>query len=282
VDSDFDVIVVGAGCGGIYAVYRLREQGLSVLGLEGASGVGGVWYHNRYPGARVDVDSIDYSYYFSPEVWQKWRWSERFASQPELLAYLNFVADTCDVKRHFCFDTWMTAAQWDPESCRYRVTSSNGSQVTGRFLLMCTGNLSRPRRPEFPGLDRFQGEWVQTSHWPDREVVLDGRRIGSPSVLANMILQNEYHIDWIADCIAYLDAQGYSTIEPTEQAQDDWSAHVAQCASKLLRLKENNYMVHVNSDDGSRVFIPYTGGLSAYVNKAREVATAGYQGFRCQ
>jgi cation diffusion facilitator CzcD-associated flavoprotein CzcO len=524
---DYDVIVVGAGIGGIYAVHRFARQGLSVLGIEGAGGVGGVWYHNRYPGARVDVDSIDYCYYFSNEIWQTWRWTERFAAQPEILAYLNFVADSFGVKRHFIFGTWMTGAQWRGDSARYWVTTSTGDGFSCRFLVMATGQLSQSRQPPFPGLERFRGEWVQTSHWPERDVELEGRRIGvigtgssgvqaipvlarhaghlhvfqrtanyavpartapigaevqqdiggrlseererllatrggsrlpvgtkpvsnyspaeqvailqrqwesggqamnslfadqatnlesndvvdefvrgkvreivkdpglaeklcpsgypigtrrlcldigyyetfnrdnvtlvdtrsdpiaeisergirtrgaryeldlivfalgfhaftgaldrahirndrgkvpsdgwargprtllglmtagfpnlflptgpgSPSVLANLFLQNEFLMDWIGDCIAYLDAHGFSTIEPSEAAQDAWTAHAAQAAGRLLRLRVDNYMVHVNADDKSRVFIPYTGGFGRYVSAARDAAVRGYEGF---
>jgi len=102
---------------------------------------------------------------------------------------------------------------------------------------------------------------------------------GSPSVLANLFVQNEFHIDWIADCIAYLQDSGHSTIEPTPEAEEEWTAHVAECAGRLLRLQVDNYMVHVNEDDGSRVFMPYTGGLGQYVTRAREVAARGYEGF---
>jgi cation diffusion facilitator CzcD-associated flavoprotein CzcO len=526
-EPHYDVIIVGAGMGGIYGVFRFRQLGLRVLGLEGASGVGGVWYHNRYPGARVDVESLDYSYYFSKEIWEKWRWEERFAPQEALLEYLNFVADLYDIKRHFLFDTPMTGAQWDGEQRRYHVTAGTGQRFSCQFLVMATGMLSAARRPDFPGLERFGGEWVETSHWPARDMALDGRRIGvigtgssgvqvipvlaeqaahlfvfqrtanysvpasnapigpeiqdevvdnieelremlladykgsrpprgqhplehyskeeqlellerqwarggqsmnsifsdqgttkrtndvvaefvrskvrsivrdpelaemlspraypigtrrlildtgyyetynrdnvtlvdirrepieeitetgirtaaghyeldlivfalgfhafrgaidqanirneegraptdswtrgprtmlglmmtgfpnfftpcgagSPSVLANLFLQNEFHIDWIADCIAFVMDRGYSTVEPTEEAVDEWTAHVSETASRLLRLQVDNYMVHVNEDDGSRVFMPYTGGLGQYVRRAREIAAAGYEGF---
>jgi cation diffusion facilitator CzcD-associated flavoprotein CzcO len=526
-EADYDVIVVGAGIGGIYAVHRFTHQGLSVLGVEGASGVGGVWYHNRYPGARVDVDSIDYCYYFSTEIWQQWRWTERFAAQPEILAYLDFVADSFGVKQRFVFGTWVTSAQWRGDTARYHVTTSTGLSVSCRFLVMATGQLSAARRPEFPGLERFRGEWVRTSHWPERGVDLDGRRIGiigtgssgvqaipvlaqhakrlhvfqrtanyvvpartapigaavqrgiagrlgderelllatrggtrlpvgarplshfspadqvailerqwesggqamnslfsdqgtnqesndvvaefvrrkvreivrdpglaeklcpssypigtrrlcldmgyydtfnrdnvtlidlrsdpiteitetgirtqaahheldlivfalgfraftgaldqahirnergaapsdgwargprtllglmttgfpnlflptgpgSPSVLGNLFLQNEFLMDWIGDCIGYLDAHGFATIEPSEAAQDAWTAQVAEAASRLLRLRVDNYMVHVNADDQSRVFMPYTGGFDRYVRAARDTAARGYEGF---
>ncbi|MBW8827146.1 MAG: NAD(P)/FAD-dependent oxidoreductase [Acidobacteria bacterium] len=523
---DADVGVVGAGLAGIYAVHRFTNQGLSVVGLEAAGWVGGVWYHNRYPGARVDLDSIDYCYYFSPEIWQKWRWTERYASQPELLEYLNFVADHHDVKRHFHFNSRVTGAQWDSSEARYLVSTDAGIQVRCRFLVMTTGQLSEPRVASFPGLDRFQGQVVRTSRWPEQEVPLDDRRIGiigtgstavqaipilaehaehlyvfqrsaryavparnraisahsqqqiadrvreereelftkyagglrsvrpqrtaadcspdeqvrmmerqwelggqrmigifadqginrdandivaefvrnkiramvqdpelaerlcptypigtrrlaldtgyydtfnrpnvslidiksdpiveitetgirtgaahyeldlivlaigfqaftgaldaanirneqgampsdgwklgprtllglmttgfpnlftptapgTPSVLANLFIQNEFEIDWIGDCIAHLDAHGLATIEPTVEAQDDWTEQVAEVSSRLLRRQENDYMVHVNAD-GSRIFMPYVGGFDKYVATARGIAARGYGGF---
>ena len=109
----------GAGMGGIYALHRFREQGLRVLGLEGASGVGGVWFHNRYPGARVDLESVDYCFYFSPEIFNEWTWTERYASQPELLRYLNFVTDRLDLRREIRFDTRVTSAAWDEAEARW-------------------------------------------------------------------------------------------------------------------------------------------------------------------
>jgi cation diffusion facilitator CzcD-associated flavoprotein CzcO len=526
--SDFDVVVVGAGFGGLYAIHRFRELGFSVLGLEGAGGVGGVWYHNRYPGARVDVDSIDYCYYFSPELYREWRWSERYASQPELLRYLNHVADRFALRQHILFNNWVIGAQWRSEACRYHLKTSTGRPFTCRFLVMTTGQLSAPRKPDFRGLDRFKGEWVQTSRWPDRHIEFANRRIGiigtgstgvqavpvlaeearhlyvfqrspnysvpaqngpldealwqeirsrvseerkdlfghpaashirrargpaqdfreseraamleeqwalgghgmgfvfgdqtvsketndivaefvrskirgivkdpataeklcpydhpigtrrlcidtsyyesynrdnvtlvdvrehpiecitetgiktanahyeldlivfalgfhaftgsldaanirneagqqpsdmwkrgprtllglmtvgfpnlflvtgpgSPSVLANMSVQNEYHVDWIGDCIAYMARNGFATIEPTEEAQDAWTAHVAEVSSKILRRNVKNYMVHVNEDDGTRIFMPYVGGMDQYVRQADEIAAKEYEGFR--
>jgi len=519
------VVVVGAGPGGIYGVHRFLRQGLTVLGLEAAGGVGGVWFHNRYPGARVDLYSVDYSYHFSREILEKWSWSERFASQAELLEYLNFVADRLDVRRHFLFDTKLVSARWDGGDGRWHLRTDTGLDVATRFLVMATGNLSAPRQPPFPGLDRFGGDWYQTSYWPEDPVDLDGRRIGvigtgstgvqavtalagrasrlyvfqrtanysvpaqnrplgpedqcppekvldererlltfpsgsqipraphplahytteeqqallerqwahggqgmnavfadqgvdpatnfvvaefvrqkirdtvadpavaealcpydypigtrrlcldtgyyeqfnrdhvtlvdvradpiveitetglatgsahydldviifalgfhafrgaldqadirneagqtpgdawargprtrlglmtrgfpnlflptgpgSPSVLANMILLNELHMDWIADCIAHVGDLGLATVEPTEEGEASWTAHVAEVASRLLRLNVDNYMVHVN-DDGSRVFMPYAGGLDHYMAMARGIAADGYDGF---
>jgi cation diffusion facilitator CzcD-associated flavoprotein CzcO len=524
----YDVIVVGAGLGGLYALYRFSQLGLSVLGLEQASGVGGVWFHNRYPGARVDVESLDYCYFFSPELYQDWNWTERYAGQPELLAYLNHVAERFDLRRKILFETALSRAQWLPEAARYTVETSTGLQLSCRFLVMATGNLSAARAPDFPGLAAFKGEWVQASHWPERPVTLAGRRIavigtgstgvqaipvlaeqashltvfqrspnfsvparngpldagkcreaaadvpgrrrallqtraaissnlgpalpfaaysaaerqdrlerqwalggqgmnrvfadqgidqqvndavadfvrgkirnivkdpevaerlcpydhpigsrrlcvdtdyyatynrenvtlvdiggdpirritetgiqtetahyevdlivfaigfhafrgaldqvdirnergetptahwdrgprtmlglmtcgfknlfiltgpGSPSVLANMVLMNEEHVNFTAGLIAHTQENGFSTVEPEPAAQAAWTKSVAEAASKLLRLGVKNYMVHVNQDDGSRVFMPYVGGLDRYTEICRAVADGGYEGF---
>ncbi|MGE0385588.1 MAG: flavin-containing monooxygenase [Gammaproteobacteria bacterium] len=526
--QDFDAIVVGAGFGGLYGVYRLRAQGLRVLGIEAGGGVGGVWYHNRYPGARVDVESYDYCYYFSEDLYREWVWTEKYATQPELLRYLDHVADRFDLRRHYLFDTRVTGARWTPEQARYQVTTSTGRALTCRFLVMATGQLSAARRPPFEGLERFKGEWVETQHWPHREVKLQGRRIGvvgtgssgvqaipvlaqaaehlyvfqrtpkfsvpahngpiegtiwsttkrdvageraklfdnpgaghmarpqgpasdftpeqqrqildeywalggqhfqavfadqgsnkasndvianyvrdrirsvvkdprlaeklcpddhpfgtrrlivdtgyyatfnrdnvtlvdvraqpitritetgieiadgshyacdlivfalgfdaftgslygadirnergerisdrwrrgprtllgltttgfpnlflptgpgSPSLIANLVVQNEFHIDWIADCIAWMDTHGYASIEPTAAAEVEWTAHVAEVAKNLLRLHVKNYMVHVN-EDGSRVYLPYAGGMDRYAKRARAIAAGGYREFR--
>lgn len=525
VATDYDVIVVGAGFGGVYAIHRLAKEGFSVLGLESAAGVGGVWYHNRYPGARVDIDSIEYTYYFSDELYREWRWTERYAAQPELLRYINFVADKFDVRRRILFNTPLTGAQWRPEEARYHVTTGAGGRFTCRHLIMATGNLSAPRTPDFPGLEDFKGQWAQTANWPVTPIDFKGLRVGvigtgssgvqvipalaeqaarvyvfqrtpnfsvparngpaddtthaaiaadvggararllatqggvsgrepgraavaytpdeqrerlerqwarggqamkevfadqsvnqatndivsefvrskiretvkdpvvaeklapkdhpigtrrlcldtgyyetfnrpnvtlvdvsadpieritatgiqtrqtsydldfivfalgfhaftgaidranirneqgrsptdhwdrgpktmlglmttgfpnlfiltgpgSPSVLANMVLMNEHHVDWVADCLVYMRDGGFDTIEPTAEAQDAWTAHVAEAAGSLLRVQVNNYMVHVN-DDGSRVFMPYIGGLSNYVSRSSGVASANYEG----
>jgi cation diffusion facilitator CzcD-associated flavoprotein CzcO len=523
---EFDVTVVGAGMGGVYALHRLREAGFKVLGLEGGRGVGGVWLHNAYPGARVDIDSTDYCYYFSPEIYREWTWSERYASQPELLRYINFVADRLDIKRLIRFETWLDQAQWRPELSAWELSTSTGQHITSRFLVMATGNLSAPRKPSFPGLETFQGDWVQTSRWPDREVAFKGRRVavigtgssgvqsvpviareaehlfvfqrtpnfsvpaqngpldqdyysglkarveearrelfasvgashfmmigkpaaehspaerlqmleaqwargghgmtfvfgdqgrdaevnaivaefvrdkirsivmdpqlaetlcpkdhpigcrrmcldigyyetfnrpnvslvdisqdpieritetglatrerafdvdvivfalgfhaffgaleranirnargevltdhwrrgpqtylgvatagfpncfiltgpGSPSVLSNMFLMNEYHADWVADCLRYMTDNGFATVEATRDAQDSWTAHVSDVAGPLLRFRVRNYMVHRN-EDGSAAFMPYSGGFGRYAKFADEVAQDGYRGF---
>ncbi|WP_433496411.1 flavin-containing monooxygenase [Sphaerimonospora sp. CA-214678] len=521
-----DVIVVGAGIGGIYAVHRFARQGLSVVGVEGASGVGGVWYHNRYPGARVDLEGIYYSY-FDPELYREWTWAERYPSQPELLAYLEFAAERWDVKRRFHFGAWVTGAAFDPAADRYTVTTDTGLTLEGRFLVMATGPLSAARVPDFPGLEEFRGETVLTAQWPHEPVEVDGRRIGvvgtsatgvqvipmlapradhlyvfqrtanysvpaqngpadperhnahvtlveelaqrclehpggtdlplgagpaasfsteertallerrwaygghamgtvftdqgtdpsanevvaefvrgkireivadpgtadklmptaypigtrrlcvdtgyyqtfnrdnvtlvdirtdpierftetgiqtgsahyecdlvvfatgfepftgslykagirnaegagladlwargpqtylglqvrglpnlfivngpgSPSVLANFFPTSVQQADFIGDLIAYMARHGHTRVEPTQEAQREWTAHVAEMAAPMLRYRTPNYMVHVNEDDGSRVFIPYPGGFDRHARKCAEVAADGYAGF---
>jgi len=161
-----DVIVVGAGFGGLYAVYKFREMGLKIAAFEAGGDVGGVWYWNRYPGARVDLPSIDYSYSFSPEVEQEWTWSEEFASQPELLAYFNFVADRLDLRRHYQFKTRIVRAVWDEARKLWTVTTDRGETVAATYCVMATGPLSVPRDPEIPGVELYTGELLRAGRWP--------------------------------------------------------------------------------------------------------------------
>jgi cation diffusion facilitator CzcD-associated flavoprotein CzcO len=525
---EVDAVVVGAGLGGIYALHKLREQGLNVIGLEAGADIGGVWRHNRYPGARVDLESVYYCYHFSPGIYRNWRWSERYASQPELLRYLEHVVDRLGLREHFRFNTRMRGAQWRPETARYDIEAGEDLRISTRYLVMATGQLSDPKTIPFPGAERFQGELVRSSRWPDKPIDYAGKRVGlvgtgssgvqiatdlagrgghlhvfqrspnysvparngplddasfdevardslaarahlytlrtgtalvkvepqpaatfsaeeqqarleaqwesggqgmgavftdqttdndvndivanfvrskiretvkdpvvaeklcpdypfgtrrlcidtgyyeiynrsdvtlvdvaedpiaeitetglrtrsrqeyeldviilalgfrafrgeiananirnehgetpidrwargprtllglmtagfpnlfmltapgSPSVLSNMFLMNEYHVEWMARAIAFMSAGGYATIEPSRDAEERWTQHVQDAAGRLIRLHVDNYMVHVNEDDGSRVFMPYTGGLTAYIEAAERAAAADYEGF---
>jgi cyclohexanone monooxygenase len=172
-----DVVIVGAGFSGLYGVHRFREAGLSVRGYERAPGVGGTWYWNRYPGARCDIESIYYSYSFSPELEQEWTWSQRYAEQPEILAYLEHVADRFDLRSAFTFNTSVTAAVFDDDSQTWRVSTDGGETVRCRFLVMATGPLSVPSDPQIRGLEAFTGQVLRTSNWPD-DVDLTGLRVG--------------------------------------------------------------------------------------------------------
>lgn len=176
---EIDAVVVGAGFAGLYAAYRLRELGLEVQGIEAGDGVGGTWYWNCYPGARCDVESMEYSYSFSPELEREWVWTERYASQPEILRYLQHVASRFDLARHFRFGTRVTAARFDSSSARWLVsTNGDAPAFAARYLVMATGCLSESRLPDIPGLADFSGKVLQTSRWPREGVDLAGRRVG--------------------------------------------------------------------------------------------------------
>ncbi|NKR41000.1 NAD(P)-binding domain-containing protein [Rhodococcus hoagii] len=176
--ASFDVVVVGAGVAGLYAVHRFRQQGLTVRAFEAASGVGGVWYWNRYPGARCDVESVDYSYSFSPELEQEWDWSEKYATQPEILAYLEHVADRFDLRRDIQFDTRVTSATLDEDTLRWTVRTDRGDVVSARFFVVAAGPLSNANTPDFDGLDTFAGDVFHTAHWPHDGVDFTGKRVG--------------------------------------------------------------------------------------------------------
>jgi len=173
-----DAVIVGAGFGGLYMLHRLRGLGLSARVYEQGSGVGGTWYWNRYPGARCDVESMQYSYGFSEDLQQDWEWSERYAPQPEILRYANHVADRFDLRRDIQFDTRVTAARFDENGGRWSVTLSDGVTVSARYLILATGCLSNARTPDFAGLDSFKGKTYHTGHWPHEEVDFTGLRVG--------------------------------------------------------------------------------------------------------
>jgi cation diffusion facilitator CzcD-associated flavoprotein CzcO len=175
---DFDAVVVGAGFAGMYALYRLREDGLSVRVYETGDGVGGTWYWNRYPGARVDVPSLSYSYSFSHELQQEWCWPETYSAQDELLKYANHVADRFDLRRDIQFETTVTRVEWDDEGSRWIISTDRCMPVTARYFVAASGNLSATNVPDFAGLGSFRGEWYHTSRWPTDGVDLAGKRVG--------------------------------------------------------------------------------------------------------
>jgi cyclohexanone monooxygenase len=175
--THYDVVVVGGGLGGLYALHRLRGLGLTVHVFEAGSGVGGTWFWNRYPGARCDVESMEYSYAFSNELQQEWRWPERYGTQPEILRYINHVADRFDLRRDIQLNTRVTAALFDPETDRWTLETDMGDEVTAQFCVMASGNLSTPRVPDLRGLGNFQGKWYHSGLWPHEGVDFSGLRV---------------------------------------------------------------------------------------------------------
>ena len=173
-----DVVVVGAGFAGMYMLHRLRGLGFSVGVFERASDVGGTWYWNRYPGARCDVESMQYSYSFDRDLEQEWHWSERFASQPEILRYARHVADRLNLRQDIKFNTSVVSAIYDDDSARWTIRTDSGDLLSAQFCIMATGCLSTSRQPEFSGLDRFTGKTYHTGKWPHEGVDLSGLRVG--------------------------------------------------------------------------------------------------------
>ena len=175
----FDALVIGAGFSGLYQLLCLRDRlGLSVQVLEAGAGVGGTWYWNRYPGARCDSESHSYCYSFSEELSREWVWSERYPGPPEILRYLNHVADRFDLKPDIRFDTRVRAAHYDEKANRWRVTTEAGDTYTAQFLITAVGCLSSANVPNIPELDTFQGRWYHTGQWPHEGVDFRGKRVG--------------------------------------------------------------------------------------------------------
>jgi cyclohexanone monooxygenase len=524
--AEVDAVIVGAGFAGLYMLYRLRNLGFSVRVFEAGSGVGGTWYWNRYPGARCDVESVQYSYQFSEALQQEWEWTERYATQPEILRYANHVADRFDLRKDIQLDTRVSAATFDDARHRWTVVTADGKQISSRFCIMATGCLSSTNTPKFAGLDSFRGAVYHTGQWPHEGVDFTGKRVGvigtgssaiqsipliaeqaqhlfvfqrtphytvparntpldeaykreikadyprlrsrakqmfagidfhlndqsavaasdeerqreyearwayggvsfmgafndllfneasnataaafvrskihetvrspalaealspryvigckrlcvdtgyyetfnrsnvtlvdvsktpieaivpegvqvdgrqytvdalvlatgfdamtgallridirgkggqplrekwhggprtylglmtagfpnlftitgpgSPSVLTNMLPSIEQHVEWIADCVTYLRERQIAQIEPTQQAEDDWVAHVNEVAGTNLRSTCSSWYVGANVPGKPRVFMPYIGGLPAYLEKCNEIVAAGYRGF---
>lgn len=173
----YDAIVIGTGVAGLYQLYRLKQAGYNVLALEAGTDVGGVWWWNRYPGARLDSESYSYAYSFSPELLAEWQWSEHFASQPELQRYFAHVADRFDLRRHIRFDSLVTAAAYRADRKGWDVRTDRGDLYSCRFLIAAVGPLTSPAYPPIPGRESFAGEQFHTSRWPDAKTSFAGKRV---------------------------------------------------------------------------------------------------------
>jgi cation diffusion facilitator CzcD-associated flavoprotein CzcO len=176
--TDLDAVVVGAGWAGLYGLHRLRKMGLAVRAYERAGGVGGTWYWNRYPGARCDVPILNYCFSFDEDLLQEWTWTERYAAQPEIERYANYVADKFDLRKDIVFNTRVESAAFDADTERWIVTLDSGDQVTGKYLVMGTGGYSVPHVPDIPGFGSFEKELYFTARWPTEPVSFAGKRVG--------------------------------------------------------------------------------------------------------
>ena len=176
-NRNLDVVIVGAGFSGLYMVHSMRKRGLKVKSFEKGNGVGGTWYWNRYPGAGSDIESLEYSYSFSEELQQEWKWKERYASQPELEAYLEHVADKFDLNKDIELNVSVDEMVWMQDQAKWKVTLSTGEVISAKFMVMATGLLSSPKKVEFEGSDDFQGELYKTYNWPHEDVSFKGKKL---------------------------------------------------------------------------------------------------------
>ena len=175
---ELDVVIVGGGLGGLYALHRLRGLGMTARVYEAGSGIGGTWFWNRYPGARCDIESLEYSYAFDDDLQQEWKWPERYGTQPEILRYIEHVADRFDLRRDIRLNARIATATYDRDGNLWTLTTAGGETVTARFCVMATGNLSTPRVPDFQGIEQFRGRWYHSGLWPAEGVDFTGLRVG--------------------------------------------------------------------------------------------------------
>lgn len=173
-----DAAIVGGGFGGLYAIHAMRRLGLNIMAFEAGSDIGGTWFWNKYPGARCDLESLDYSYGFSDELQQDWSWSERYGSQGEILRYINHVADRYDLRRSVQLNTRIVSAHFIDEKNEWMLRTDKGQEIRARYFVVAAGSLSTPRVPEVAGLDRFKGQWYHSGRWPEAEVDFTGKRVG--------------------------------------------------------------------------------------------------------
>ena len=175
---NLDAAIIGTGVAGLYQLHLLRKQGLNVKAFDTASGVGGTWYWNRYPGAKFDSESYIYQYLFDEKLYKDWSWSERFPGQPEIERWMNYVADRLDLRKDIQFNTTIKSADWDNEAERWKLVTEDNQQINCQFVVSCAGMLSAPLAEPFPGINEFKGEVFHTSRWPKSKLDFSGKRVG--------------------------------------------------------------------------------------------------------
>jgi cyclohexanone monooxygenase len=252
-----DAVVVGAGFAGLYTLHRLRGLGLSVRVYEAGKGVGGTWYWNRYPGARCDVESMDYSYSFSDELQQEWRWTERYASQPEILNYINHVADRFDLRRDIQLETRVTAAVFDEVTNRWAIETNRGDRVSARFCIMATGCLSAAQVPDITGLETFEGTRYHTGHWPHEGVNFTGQRVGVIGTGSSAIQSIPIIATQAAHLFVFQRTPNYSVPARNASLDPDYERRVKSNYAEFRRqARESRVGFVVERNDASALAVP--------------------------
>jgi cyclohexanone monooxygenase len=247
--AQYDVIIVGAGFAGMYQLHRLRDLGMTVKAIEAGSGVGGTWFWNRYPGARCDVESMQYSYAFSDALQQEWKWPELFSAQPDILKYANHVADKLDLRRDILFDTRVTEAIFDEDTNQWTVATDRGDRFTAGFTIMATGCLSAARVPDFKGLGSFEGKTYHTGAWPHEGVDFTGLRVGIIGTGSSAIQAIPMIAEQAADLTVFQRTPNYSIPSRngpmTEQYERRWKDEYAKLRQEA-RATRNGILAYPN------------------------------------
>lgn len=234
--NSFDALIVGAGFAGLYQLHCLRDQlGLSTFVLEAAAGVGGTWYWNRYPGARCDSESHGYCYTFSKELFDSWKWSERYPAQPEILRYLNHVADRLDLKRDIRFNSRVTAVRYDEPANLWRVVTNDGAEFNAKYLITAVGCLSTANVPDFSGLASFTGRWVHTGQWPQEGVDFSGKRVGVIGTGSTAIQAVPVIAETAADLTVFQRTANYSVPARNAPLAPDFQRYVSENYEAIRR-----------------------------------------------
>jgi cyclohexanone monooxygenase len=253
------VVIVGAGFGGLYAIHKMRQAGLAVRAFEAGDGVGGTWYWNRYPGARCDVESLEYSYSFSEELQQSWQWSEKYASQGEILRYANHVADRFELRDAIQFETRVQAAEFDRDANLWTLTTDRGDVVSARFFVMAGGCLSLPRMPDFPGRDSFEGKLYHTGMWPHAGVDFTGQRVGVIGTGSSGIQAIPKIAEQAVHCTVFQRTANYSLPSwntPMPKEYEDWYKLHYQARREKARYSSAGIACHPTPDKGALEVAP--------------------------
>jgi cation diffusion facilitator CzcD-associated flavoprotein CzcO len=267
---DVDVAVVGAGFAGLYMLYRLRGLGLSARVFERGTDVGGTWFWNRYPGARCDIESVDYCYSFSPELLAEWAWTERYATQPEILRYLHHVADRFALRRDIQVGTGVTSMRYDEPGNRWLVSTDAGEVVSARHCVLAVGNLSSVKRPGFAGLDGFRGEWYHTAQWPAGGADFGGKRVGIVGTGSTAIQAVPQIAKQAAEVYVFQRTPNYSMPARNRPLPQDELRAILRGYGERRRAAER-------SDSGVPVAPPERSALEVTAEERRRMYEAGWQ-----